>query len=214
MKIVIRHDWTTFYDNTGTGRLGPALAAGYDDFADIGRKPHRRNLRTEWGITAGAHYTGIRLFGQEASMKASPRLGYEAGVHMALRFGDWLALQPEIYYSHTTIDMQADGVDGKIRVKSHAVEFPVLLSLRVLDPVRINAGPVITLMNNSSYIAPDGVKTMFGNTRPTFCYTVGASVCIAQHLLVDARFTGQFSTTLNNFEKPISGRNYIPYRLK
>ena len=133
-----------------------ALAAGYDDFADLGRKPHRRNIRTEWGITAGAHYTGIRLFGQEASMKASPRLGYEAGVHMALRFGDWLALQPEIYYSHTTIDMQADGVDGKIRVKSHAVEFPVLLSLRVLDPVRINAGPVITLMNNSSYIAPDG----------------------------------------------------------
>ena len=115
-----------------------ALAAGYDDFADLGRKPHRRNIRTEWGITAGAHYTGIRLFGQEASMKASPRLGYEAGVHMALRFGDWLALQPEIYYSHTTIDMQADGVDGKIKVKSHAVEFPVLLSLRVLDPVMLD----------------------------------------------------------------------------
>ena len=109
-----------------------ALAAGYDDFADLGRKPHRRNIRTEWGITAGAHYTGIRLFGQEASMKASPRLGYEAGVHMALRFGDWLALQPEIYYSHTTIDMQADGVDDLLR------ELPLQVlerHVRVLDHV-------------------------------------------------------------------------------
>lgn len=180
----------------------PTLAAGVgDDFDYRNMNRRRRNVRTEWGITAGAHYAGMKISGTDAALKASTRLGYEAGLHMALRFGDWVALQPEIYYSHTAIDMQLGENTEKYRVKSHAIEFPVMVSLRILDPVRINAGPVITLMNNSSYMAPDGTKTLFGSTRPTLFYTVGASVCIRQHLLVDARFTGQFNTTLNNFER-------------
>jgi len=169
----------------------------YDDFKQ--QRGRRTKLRTEWGITAGAHYTGMKLF-EANKLSIKPRIGYDAGIHMALRFGEAIAIQPELYYSYTAADISVDSADRATRIKSHAVEMPITVSIRILSPLRINIGPVFNLMNNTSYIDRDGEKQMFGNIRPTFGYTAGVSVCVIRKLLIDARFVGQFKNTLHDFE--------------
>ncbi|MBP3483079.1 MAG: PorT family protein [Alistipes sp.] len=168
-----------------------------DDYA-----PHRKrrmNLRTEWGIAAGIHYAGLKLSGGE-NLSLKSRLGFDAGVHMALRFGDAIALQPELLYSYTSADLSVKGIKGSTRIKSHAIEIPLIISVRILSPLHINVGPVFNVMNNTSYIDRNGDKQMFGNLRPTFGYTAGIAVFPLRKLMIDARFTGIFKNTLHNFD--------------
>jgi len=55
-------------------------------------------------------------------------------------------------------------------------------------------------MNNCFYMDANNEKQMFGNTRPTFGYSAGVAVVLFRGLLIDARYTGYFKSSLNNFD--------------
>lgn len=179
------------------------LAAGIADAGagnrDSGkkRKGGGVKLSTEWGFVAGVSYPWMNYdINDHPTLTLRPKMGFSAGAHMALKFGRTFALQPELLYNYTPVRAADPSAKFDTRIKSHSLQVPVMLSVRVWA-LRFNAGPVITLTENPVYKDNDGEKVMFGRIYPTFSYTVGAGVCIMRHLLIDLRYNGRFNKSHN-----------------
>lgn len=162
-------------------------------------------LRTEWGVTAALYYNTMKIDNQPhdtaiGSLSLRPRLGYGVGLHMALRIGSFFAVQPEVNYHRSSLKSTASKLGYNANVKINTVDIPVLLSFRLGNIFRLNAGPLFTVMNNSFYTDPKGEKQMFGSTRPTFGYSAGVAVALLRRLMVDVRYIGYFKPTLQNYE--------------
>lgn len=153
-------------------------------------------LRTEWGITAGALVPFAKFHTEMPTAELKAKTGFTLGLHMALRIGGIFAIQPEINYSYFKINMNDSAVGFSSVAKSNTLQIPVLASVK-LGFLRLNAGPVFTLMDNPTYKDLNGEKVMFGRIYPTITYTVGVSVLIAKHLYLDARFMSRFNSTEN-----------------
>lgn len=154
-------------------------------------------IRTEWGIVAGVSYPWMRYDlpeGSTASLRA--KMGYSAGIHIGIEFGNTFAIQPELLYTYSTIRINDPAAEFSTKVKSSTLQVPILFSFR-LAFFRINVGPVLTLMDNPSYKDRNGEKVMFGRLYPTVSYAAGVGVCLLNHFLVDLRFVSRFNKTTN-----------------
>ena len=116
-----------------------------------------------------------------------PRTRLEWGVIGGLGV---VAVEPQILYVRQGLRIRPAGI-AEVNVKSKSIDVPVLVSLRLLNPFRIYAGPVFTVMNDCKRKAGDDLID-FGRVRPTLSYTVGAGVVVLRHLLIDLRYNGQF----------------------
>lgn len=149
----------------------------------------RPKLKVEWGIVAGLNLPDFSTKDSDTDIKN--KLGWQAGIVTALNFGAF-AIEPQILYVRQGLRIRPEGAK-EINLKSNSVDVPVLLSLRLLRPVRIYAGPVFTVMNDCKQKSGDDLLS-FGRVRPTMSYTVGAGVLVMRHLLIDLRYNGQFSS--------------------
>ncbi len=153
-------------------------------YAGQRRKPR---VRVEWGVLGGlslSNYTPNMDIEQIEN-----KLGWQAGISMALNFGA-IAVEPQIFYACQGFRVQPEG--GKVlNLKSGSIDVPILASLRMLHPVRIFVGPVITLMNDCKQKS-GGDLLDFGRIRPTLSYTAGVGVVARRHLLIELRYNGQF----------------------
>ncbi len=170
------------------------------DFSQGASSGKGSRLRTEWGLTAAAYYNTMTLDSSASGITVAPRFGYGAGLHMALKIGNFFAIQPEINYQRANISVQTDASSKSVKVKTNTLDVPVLLSLRFANILRINAGPLFTLMNNCHYTDAAGEKQLFGNTRPTFGYSAGVAVVLLRRYMIDARYTGYFKSSLFNLD--------------
>lgn len=154
----------------------------------------------EWGVTASVRYNGLAAEGASDTFSLTPRIGYGAGIHAGLIFGEF-AVQPELNYFYSTARAAKSFDKGKTAstVKAHDVEIPILFSVRSLPVVRFNAGPLFTLMSSARYIDDKGEQAEFGGLRPTFGYAAGISLSPVRHLIIDLRFTGYFGRTVNEY---------------
>lgn len=164
--------------------------------------PH---LRTEWGVTGALYYNTMQLADRPhdtavGTLSLRPQIGYGVGLHMALRIGRFFAIQPEVNYHRSSIKSSNSKLLHNANVKINTLDIPVLLSFRLGNIFRLNAGPLFTVMNNCYYTDSKGDKQMFGNTRPTFGYSAGAAVVLLRKLMVDVRYMGYFKPTLQNYE--------------
>ena len=117
------------------------------------------------------------------------KCGWQAGIVTAVNLGAF-AIEPQILYVRQGLRIRPEG-SGELNLKSNSIDVPVLVSLRLLNPVRIYAGPVFTVMNDCKRM--DGGDLLdFGRVRPTMSYTVGAGVVLLRQLLIDVRYNGQF----------------------
>ncbi len=162
-------------------------------------------IRTEWGVTGALYYNTMQLVDAPhdtavGTLSARPRLGYGFGLHMALKIGSFFAVQPEVNYHYSSIKSGNSRLGHNANVKINTVDVPILLSLRLGNIFRLNAGPLFTVMNNCYYLDTKGNKQMFGATRPTFGYSAGAAVVLLRKLMVDVRYIGYFKPTLQNYE--------------
>ncbi len=161
-----------------------ALAFVLPLHAEKRRKPR---VRVEWGVLAGLsapnYSTNVDVEHVEN------KLGWQAGISMAVNFGA-IAVEPQILYVRQGLRIQPEG--GKeLNLKSGSIDVPILASLRVLHPVRLFVGPVLTLMNNCKQKSGDDLLE-FGRIRPTLSYTVGVGAVVRRHLLLELRYNGQF----------------------
>ena len=143
--------------------------------------------RVEWGVIGG-----INIPDYTTNMKAADvknKLGWQAGIVTAVNLGAF-AVEPQILYVRQGLRVRPEGAK-EINLKSNSIDVPVLASFRLLNPVRIYAGPVFTVMNDCKQKS-GGDLLDFGRIRPTLSYTVGAGVVLMRHLLIDLRYNGQF----------------------
>lgn len=147
----------------------------------------RPRTRVEWGVIGG-----INIPDYSTNMDATDvknKLGWQAGIVTAVNFGAF-AIEPQILYVRQGLHIRPAG-ETEINLKSNSIDVPVLASFRLLHPVRIYAGPVFTVMNDSKQKS-GGDLLDFGRVRPSVSYTVGAGVVLIRHLLIDLRYNGQF----------------------
>ena len=104
----------------------------------------RPRARIEWGVLGGINipdYT-TNMSGTDVKNK----LGWQAGITTAVNLGAF-AVEPQILYVRQGLRIRPEG-QKEINLKSNSIDVPVLLSFRLLRPVRIYAGPVFTVMND------------------------------------------------------------------
>lgn len=166
-------------------------------FAGLGRGSAQARLQTEWGLVAGATYPIAKFEMGESTASVKPRLGWSGGLHMALKFGDNFAIQPEIIYTYAKVDISDVEQKFASQMKTNTLQIPVLFSLRFGSTFRLNAGPVLTVMDNPTYADLNGEKVMFGRLYPTVSYAVGIGLCLWKHFLIDLRAMSRFNPTTN-----------------
>ncbi len=153
-----------------------------------------KGVRTEWGVVGGILYPWSKVQTEGSDIKLASSLGYTAGVHMGVCFGKHFAIQPELNYVYTKFNAESKGMPFSANVKSHVLQLPIMASLR-FSCVRLHAGPVITLLDNPTYLDSTGAKQPFGHIYPTLSYTVGVGLFFFKHLLIDVRYHGTFNST-------------------
>ena len=81
---------------------------------------------------------------------------------------------------------------GTLKIKTNSIDIPLIFSLRALPMLRINVGPVFTVMNDCKY-AEGNNEMFFGSMRPTVSYMLGLGLNFG-HTLIDFRYNGQFDS--------------------
>ncbi len=145
-------------------------------------------MTVEWGVQTGVGLWDYCVNGRGVD----GRLGWQVGGSCALNWG-LVALQPEIHFVHHSVPLAQSPTDPTrdILLKSNSVEVPILLSVRPLDWLRLNVGPVITALNKCKF---ESVQTDidFGRVRSTVGYAAGAGVTFGSGVLLDVRYNGTF----------------------
>ena len=155
--------------------VGPALA-------------QRPRTRVEWGVIGGINVPDYTTNMSKTDVKN--KLGWQAGIVTAVNLGAF-AIEPQILYVRQGLRIKPEGAK-EINLKSNSIDVPVLLSFRLLRPVRIYAGPVFTVMNDCKY-AEGNNEMFFGSMRPTVSYMLGLGLNFG-HTLIDFRYNGQFDS--------------------
>ena len=123
----------------------------------------RPRTRVEWGVIGGISIPDYTTDMDRTDIRN--KCGWQAGIVTAVNLGAF-AVEPQILYVRQGMRIRPEGGE-EVNLKSNSIDVPVLLSLRLLHPVRIYTGPVFTVMNDS--------KQKSG-----------------RDLLVDLRYNGQF----------------------
>ena len=155
--------------------------------AALGASAQRPRTMVEWGVVGGINIPDYTTNMDAADIRN--KLGWQAGMVTAVKLGAF-AIEPQILYVRQGLRIRPEGKE-EINLKSNSIDVPVLASFRLLNPLRIYAGPVFTVMNDCKQKS-GGDLVDFGRVRPTLSYSVGAGVKLLRHLLVDVRFNGQF----------------------
>ena len=163
------------------------------------RKSNQPKVSTEFGLGIGARYNlyDIVPLCDNFTPTIKMPVSYGAALQFRLNIGRTFGIQPEISYARNYLEI-TDHQDGKeIKpkpVKSNIVQIPMLLSLRAAM-FRFNAGPVFTLMDETSYplaLGEDIQHMPVGRLYPTVTYAAGISVKLGQYVILDVRYADQF----------------------
>lgn len=167
------------------------------DHDHIGGGNDGPRVRTEWGIGVGASYTMLEA--NTAFVDLKPRFGLGGQLHMGLLFGNNFALEAEIHYSSGSVIASLPGVDLSRKIKTATVDFPVMLSLRMLDNIiQVDAGVLFAVMSRAEYTYNSEVM-FFGPMYPTFNLTFGAGVRLSRHFVLEAHYIYPLGETTNQF---------------
>ena len=172
----------------------------------------KSDISMEWGVTAGARYSFLSPEGSSGGLSVQPGIGFDAGIHSSIVFTG-VAIQPELNYAFTKLRISTGPKGVSADIKGHDLEIPILVSLRLLPVVRFNAGPVFTIMSSARYAVRDE-SLQLGGLRPTFGYSAGISVRVLKKMLIDARYTGYFNRTVNEFNPSVAADGQYTFRLR
>lgn len=147
----------------------------------------------------GFTFSGVYLFTSQNNNQVNlkPRIGVRGALSMSLCWDESYALQLELAYIYNKIEAQY--AQAQYDVKAGSMEIPVMFSYRGLYPLRLNAGVTFSVASTGRYdLAYERVE--FGGLRPMVGYVGGIGVNLTRNLLLEARYTGGFSRTMNYFE--------------
>ena len=154
-------------------------------------------VRTEWGIGVGASYTMVEH--NSAIVDVKPRFGLGGHLHMGLLFGNNFALEAEIHYHGGSIMAALPKANIQHKIKTTTVDFPVMMSLRMLDSIiQLDAGVLFTVMSRAEY-THESELMYYGSVYPTFNLTAGVGFRLSRHFLLEAHYIYPLGETVNQF---------------
>lgn len=146
------------------------------------------------GVKAGMNFATIN----DASVSLDNRTGFHAGVFLALKFNDKVAIQPEMLYSQQGAEFDL----GKFNLDY--VNFPVVLKYYLVKGLNIQVGPQLGFVVNDEIsfagIAGDAEAEKFDVGG-----IIGAGVDMPFGLRLDARYNIGFSEV----SKDAEGKNSV-----
>ncbi len=144
-----------------------------------------------YGVLAGVGLP--RISETTDQLTISNGMGFHAGAMMGVKLKS-IEFMSELWYNYNraTLDSADGSLKGRLGTKS--VEMPLLVQIPVASIFRINFGPVLTLMCNSSLSNSSGKDVEFGRIRSTAGWVIGGSATIWGNIILDARFNGYFKS--------------------
>lgn len=166
-----------------------AITASAQDF--MGQKKQKSAVR--WGLIAGMNAADFKLI--DTKINFDNKLGWQAGLMASIGIGRIMSIDPQILYvSQNMTFTMANKSQGEIKCSS--IDIPIALGFKIVGPLRLFAGPVFTVLNESS--GTYGKEDLeFSGLRTTFSYVLGAEVRLFDHLRIDVRYNGQFKNKEN-----------------
>lgn len=114
---------------------------------DAAAAADRRSREWEWGVLAGLNFPHFSTSGPDFGI--DNRLGWQAGLQIGLKFR-YFTIGPEVLYVRQSIKLSHADY-GTLKIKTNSIDIPLIFSLRALPMLRINVGPVFTVMNDCKY---------------------------------------------------------------
>lgn len=147
-----------------------------------------------WGIMAGLNATNFSLKGTKFEVEDKP--GWQVGMMASISLGKRWTLDPQFLYVRQTLDLKHVDRREKGDLTCSSIDIPIGVGYKVLGPLRLFAGPVFTIMDESEVdFSPSRVDV--AGLRTTLSYLMGAEVRLFDHLRVDVRYNGQFKKKKN-----------------
>lgn len=154
----------------------------------------------EIGLKAGVNLSHIRGEGGGSFQsfwedEATRTTGFTGGVYA--RIGDGFFIQPELLISQKGGNF-VDIVGIERSFKQTYLDVPILVGARVLNTVRVNAGPVATFLINrdDSFLQQIGISQEDGFRKALLGYQAGVGFDIKK-IRVDLRYEGNINDVFN-----------------
>ncbi len=143
----------------------------------------------KFGVKGGWDYQTNNL-SSVGNIDFKSNSGWYAGVQGDLSWGG-LGIHPEVIYSHNKFGVSDNAATTAMSVgdvKMSKLDIPVLLQLKLLGVLALQAGPTFCVMTNTE----GSVKGSEWNIdRPTISYALGAELRLWK-LGISARYNGSF----------------------
>lgn len=157
-------------------------------------------VTSEFGLGIGARYNWFYFqpLTKNFTANISAPVSYGAAFQFRLNLGRTFGIQPEISYARTALKINDEVNKFSVKAKSNIVQIPMFLSFGFWkNTLRLNFGPVFTLMDNATYQLADpsneSIQQMqLGKLYPTITYAAGLSVKFAKCWVIDVRYADQF----------------------
>ena len=153
------------------------------DMATKKKKPIR------WGVMAGLNVADFSLQGTNFELENKP--GWQVGMMASIALGKRWTLDPQFLYVRHKLDLQQPASPQTGDLTSSSIDVPIGVGYKLFGPLRLFAGPVFTLMNETDGDFR-GIELDSSGLRTTLSYMVGAEVRLFNRLRVDVRYNGAF----------------------
>ncbi|MBE6178156.1 MAG: PorT family protein [Rikenellaceae bacterium] len=153
----------------------------------MGQTKQRSAVR--WGLIAGLNAADFKLV--DTRVDIENKMGWQVGMMASIPLGEIMSIDPQIIYVHQTMDLSHPDARRTGELTSHSIDVPLALEFKIVGPLRLFAGPVFTVLNDSK--GSFGEQDLeYSGVRTTLSYTVGAEVRLFDRLRLDLRYNGQF----------------------
>ena len=158
---------------------------------------HRPKISTEFGLGIGAQYNWFETMPVSADFtpNITMRMSYGGALQFRLNIGKFFGIQPEISYAKANLKINDNAHGFSAKASSNVVQMPLLFSIK-LAMLRLNAGPVFTLMDDTTYnlaLSDDTLQQMpMGRLYPAVTYAAGVTLKLGRFMMLDLRYANQF----------------------
>ncbi|MBO5685169.1 MAG: PorT family protein [Alistipes sp.] len=142
-----------------------------------------------WGVMAGLNVADFSLQGTKFELENKP--GWQVGMMASIALGKRWTLDPQFLYVRHKLDLKQPAYPQTGDLTSSSIDVPIGVGYKLFGPLRLFAGPVFTLMNETDGDFR-GIELDSSGLRTTLSYMVGAEVRLFNRLRVDVRYNGAF----------------------
>jgi len=149
----------------------------------------------QFGLKAGANYSNVYSTNGDAFV-ADPKFGFAGGAFIAIPFGKYLGVQPELLFSQK--GFQATGIilgnTYKFTRTMNYIDVPIFFSLKPSEFLTIMAGPQYSYLIKRTDVFGNATtsveqQTEFENDnirKNTLCFVAGGDINM-KHVVLGAR---------------------------